>query len=346
MLYATTRSNSYVETAYRAAHLNRCSDGGLFVPFRLPQVEPAQIKAMKDRSFGQNIADILNMFFGCELTGWDVDFAIGRSPVRFTTIPHKVLIAEIWHCRENRFAYVVDSLSKLICGKDLVDVPTNWVCIAVRIAAIFASYGQLLASGQIECHIPLDIAVATGDFAGPMAAWYARKMGLPLGNIICGCNANGTVWDLLHRGEMSTGALRTVTNTPEADIVLPENLERFIEVNLGKDAVHTYLDKCRTGQVYTVSEQAVEQLRMAMFASVISNSRVSSIIHSVYRTNGYVFSPYAALAYGSLLDFRAKTGESRPAMLLSEKSPLCDCDLVAASMNVAVDEVMKMVSLG
>ena len=346
MLYATTRSNSHVETTYRAIHLDRCSDGGFFVPFRLPRLEQEQILAMKEQSFGQNMADVLNLFFSCNLTGWDVDFAIGRSPVQFHTIPHRIFIAETWHCRDNRFQHVVDTISQRLTGAETVAAPTNWVRIAVRIAAIFASYGLLLASGQVDTQTPLDIAVTTGDFSGPMAAWYAREMGLPLGNIICGCNANGAVWDLLHRGVMSTSALCAKTNTPEADVVIPENLERLIDGVLGKDHVHFYLDKCRTGLQYSLSEEDLEKLRRGMFASVISDSRVGSIIHSVYRTNGYVFSPYAALAYGSLQDYRAKTSQSRPAMLISEKSPVCDCELVAKSMNVSMDEVLRIVSIG
>lgn len=346
MLYATTRSNSHVETTYRAIHLDRCNDGGFFVPFRLPQLDPEEISAMKDRSFGQNMADILNLFFSCNLTGWDVDFEIGRSPVQFHTIPHRILIAETWHCRDNRFDHVVKTLFRRICGEEALSVPTNWVIIAVRIAAIFASYGTLLATGQVDTHTQLDIAVTTGDFSAPMAAWYAREMGLPLGTIVCGCNGNGTVWDLLHRGEMSTGTICVKSNTPEADVAIPDNLERLIDGTLGKDYVHSYLDKCRTGQLYSLTEADLERLRRGMFASVISDSRVNNIIHSVFRTNGYVFGPYAALAYGSLMDYRAKTSQSRPALLLSEKSPVCDCELVAKSMNVSVDEALRIISIG
>ena len=346
MLYATTRSNSHVETTYRAIHLNRCSDGGLFVPFRLPRLEQEQILAMKEQSFGQNMADILNLFFSCNLSGWDVDFAIGRSPVQFHTIPHKILVAETWHCRDNRFRHVVDTLSQRLAGAETVAEPTNWVGIAVRIAAIFASYGLLLAANQVDAQTPLDIAMTTGDFSGPMAAWYAREMGLPIGNIVCGCNANGAVWDLLHRGEMSTGTVCVKTNTPEADVAIPDNLERLVDATLGKEYVHSYLDKCRTGLQYSLSEENLGKLRRGMFASVISDSRVNTILHSVYRTSGYVFSPYGALAYGSLLDYRAKTSQSRPALLLSEKSPVCDCEMVAKSMNVSVDEVLRKVSIG
>ena len=346
MLYATTRSNSHVETTYRAIHLERCSDGGLFVPFHLPQVEMEQIKQMREHSFGENMAMILNLFFSRNLAGLDVDFAVGRSPVKFTAIPHRITIAEAWHCSENRFDHIVNALCRLLCGEEPVKVPTNWVQIAVRIATLFASYGQMLAANQVDLYSPLDISVISGDLSFPMAAWYARKMGLPIGNIICGCNANGGVWDLVHRGMVATNMTAVSTNTPLADVAIPENLERLVAATLGKEGVRIYLDKCRTGQMYNLLEEDAEKLRDGMFVSVISDSRVQTIIHSVYRTGGYILNPYAAVAYGSLLDYRAKTGESRQALLISQRSPVCDSELVAQSMNISVDEVLRRVSIG
>ena len=224
-------------------------------------------------------------------------------------------------------------------------MPTNWVVIAVRIAVLFATFGHLLATEQVEPHALLDVAVTTGDFSGPMAAWYAREMGLPIGNIVCGCNANGGIWDLLHRGEMATGGISTKTITPEADVVVPRNLERLVFEKLGLDETQRYLDCCHRGGVYALTEEQFEPLRKGLFAAVISDSRVGSIIHSVYRTSNYVFGPYGALAYGSLLDYRAKTGESRTALLLSDRSPICDSEQVANAMQVPVAELIKRINI-
>lgn len=343
MLYATTRSNSHVETTYRAIHRDRCSDGGLYVPFRMPQIEKQQIAAMKGRAFGENAADILNSFFSCNLNGWDVDFAIGRNLVQFQTVPHRILIAEAWHSSSGRFDQVVQTLFQRICGDEVPMEVTNWVKIGVRIAILFAIYGALLTDDLVDMHAPLDVAVPSGDFTVPMAAWYAREMGLPLGNIICGCNTNGAVWDLIHRGMLSTNQVCVRTNTPDMDVSIPVNLERLVDATLDKDQVHNYLDKCRTGQPFVVKDEQLEKLRNGMFASVISDSRVTSIIHNTYRTNGYVFGPYGALTYGSLLDYRAKTGESRQALLLTERSPVCDCEMVAQSMNTDESAVIDRV---
>ena len=344
MLYATTRSKSDVETAYKTVHLDCSGDGGLFTPFRMESLDKAQILAMKDRSFGQNMADILNLFFSCGLSGWDIEFAIGRSPLKIGTITHRILIAETWHNSQWKFGHVVQILSDRLRKEGEGEKPTNWVNVAVGIAALFATYGQLLATGQIEPDAVLDVAVTTGDFAGPMAAWYARRMGLPIGNIICGCNANGGVWDLLHHGQMATGGIATKTVTPEADVVVPRNLERRVYETLGMEENQRFHACCHMGSMYDLEVEQLETLRSGMFAAVISDSRVENIIHSVYRTSNYIFSPYTALAYGSLLDYRAKTGESRNVLLMAERSPTCDVERVAKFLRVDTSEVFRRMS--
>jgi len=344
VLYAATRSKNDVETAYKTIHQNCCSDGGLFVPFRTPTYTPTEISHLGTKSFGQNVADILNIFFSAGISGWDVEFAIGRTPVKMDYISHRIMIAECWHNSQWRFDYLVRAMSDRLRTENQGTEPTNWVQIAVRIAVLFATYGLLLGSGQTEVNTVLDVAVTSGDFAMPMAAWYARKMGLPIGNIVCGCNANGSIWDLLHKGEMATSDVATRTCTPDVDIAVPKNLERLIYGTLGNAAIMQYLDCCCTGSLYAPDQESFEKLREGMFASVISDERVQSSIYNVARTSGYVFGPYSALAYASLLDYRAKTSESRNALLITERSPSCDVELVAAFMRVDVAEVFRRIS--
>ena len=83
-----------------------------------------------------------------------------------------------------------------------------------------------------------------------------------------------------------------------------------------------------------------------MFAAVVSMDRVSSIIPSVYRTNRYVLDPYGALAYGALADYRARTGSVGPALILSEKGPVCEAVSVARCMNISKEELMHILAEG
>lgn len=345
MLYVTTRSKHDAYTTARTMNLERGSDGGLFIPFHLPQFSTDEILALGNRSFGQNVAEVLNLFFSTKLSGWDVDMAVGRNPIKLRSMNYRIIVSELWNNMDRHFDHLVNALAaKLHPDGELIGAPSNWMQCAVRIAVLFGIYGELLRTEQIRPGGVVDVAAASCGFTAPMAAWYARKMGLPVGTIICGCNENSAPWDLLHRGELDTDAQVIRTNTPEGDLTLPPDLERLICEACGQEEALHYFWNCTEGGVYIPSEPAYEQLRKGMFAAVVSRVRVETIIPSVYRTNQYILDPYAALAYGALSDFRSRTGGSGYALLLCEKSPLCNGEAVARYMRISMDELRKRLS--
>jgi threonine synthase len=177
-----------------------------------------------------------------------------------------------------------------------------------------------------------------------MAVWYGRQMGLPIGTIICGCNENGAVWDLLHRGELDTDTLAVDTSTPECDFALPPDLERLIYGTCGQEEAMRFWWNCTEGGTYIPDEEKFELIRKGMFAAVVSGVRVDTIIPSVYRTNQYILDPYTSLAYGALSDYRARTGISSQTLLLSEKSPICSAEMVAGKLRISVSELKRRLS--
>ena len=337
MLYVTTRNNRDAFTANRVLQEDRCPDGGFYLPFRPPKFTHEEIDALADKSFNQNVADILNLFFNIKLTGWDIDFCAGRHSVRLETLRHRIIIAESWHNPDWDFERTVKSLTFQIC-KD-TRMPTDWIKIAVRIAVLFGIFGELKKSGVDSA----DVSVLTGDFTQPISAWYARQWGLPVGNIICSCNENNTLWDLLCHGQMRTDAVSVPTIIPEADVTLPAGLERLIYECGGGPETLCYLDSCRKGRIYCPNDAVLTRMRKGMYVSVVSSHRTETTIPSVYRTHSYVMSGCTALAYSGLLDYRAKTGETGYAVVLAEKSPVCDAELVAKALGIPVETLRQAI---
>lgn len=342
MLYVTTRNKHDPQTARRTMNQDRGSDGGLYVPFQMPRFDLDAVMALGQKSFGQNVADILNLFFSTKLTGWDVEVCIGRYPVQLKSMNFRLIVAEAWRNVDWKFSRVVRSLAHLIHpDRDVIGPATNWVEIAVRIAVLFGIYGELLRDGTVRPDRPLDVAVSCGTFANPMAAWYARQMGLPIGTVICGCNENGAVWDLLHRGEMDTDALAVKTTTPDCDHALPPDLERLICGVFDQEEANRYWWTCTEGSTYFLNDEQQRRLGQGMFAAVVSQARVETIIPSVYRTNQYILDPYAALAYGALSDYRARKGMGNTALIFCEKNPVCSAETVAGAMHITAAELKK-----
>ena len=336
MLYLTTRSSRDAYTAQRALRESRGPDGGMYLPFRGPSFAPEDWKELAAMPFGQRVAEILNRLFQMRLTCWDVDVCIGRNPVNIEPLGHRTLVAELWHNPGLSYDYLARELAEQLLGQP--DYRSGWLSIALRIAILFGIYGQL--PGDLS--EPVDISVISGDFAAPISAYYARAWGLPIGNIVCCCNENSGLWELLRHGQLRTDTASVRTILPEADVAVPENLERLVYEAGGTDEVERYLEVCRRGGTYAPSEMVLAKMNRGLSVSVVSSSRISQTISSVYRTHRYVLSPGSALSYAGLMDYRAKAGQARNALILAEKSPALDAERTAAALNISRQELNEL----
>ena len=248
MLYVTTRNEHNAYTAHRAIHTPKGTDGGEFVPFRMPEFTPEEIAALQETSFGQCVADMLNRFFSCGITGWDVEVVAGRHAAKLKTLPHRVTVAELWHNVDGSYDHLEAVLARRIIGDG--DAPNGWVRIVIRLSVLTGLYGMMLREGYITNNQVFDVAVPTGDFTMVMAVWYLRRMGLPVANIICCCNDNSAVWDLLRHGEMKTVSMLKHTVTPLVDASIPDQLERLVSATLGTKEACRYHEVLNDGKVY------------------------------------------------------------------------------------------------
>ncbi len=340
MLYATTRNHADPCTVHRVLTRKRGDDGGLFIPFRLPHFTQEEILALSSQGFNSNVSQILNLFLGSRLSGYDIDLAIGRRCVRLKQLSQKILVGECWHNTDWSFSRMVRDLTMLVLP-DREETPelSGWAEIAVRIAVLFGFFAELIRQGIASFEKPVDVALVSGNFEGPMAAWYGKAMGLPIGSIICCCNENAALWDFICHGQLRTDSVSLRTLIPEADVAVPEGLERLIDLYGGPMEVEHYVQTLRRGGNYFIEEGLLHRLRQGLYVTVSSEKRILSTIPSAYGTHGYLLSPAAALAYAGLQDYRARTGSFRPALVITEKSPLLDKETVARSLGINMTEL-------
>ena len=342
MLYVTTRSTEETYTAGKTLAESRAPDGGFFVPMKGPQFDRRQIKGLGEKSFSRNVADILNLLFQTQLDSWTVEFGIGRHPVRMLNVSGRAILAETWHNPSWHFERLARSVEKTIRQSDQISqIPGDWLMIASRIAVLFGIFGELISRGEVSPDMPLDVAIPAGDFSGPMAVWYARNWGLPIGNILCCCNENPGCWNFIHKGEIRCDAPVLTTTTPACDMAVPAGLDRLISATLGYRENDRFLYSCTEGGLYYLEEHQHEKLRKGLYASVVGQQRLEWAVLNLYKTDGYISDPYTALAYSGLMDYRARTGETRKALILSEESPLYSVPYLAKCMGLPAEELKK-----
>lgn len=337
MLYVTTRNDAITYTAHLAINQNISTDGGKYIPFRLPAYENYEICALKQKSFNQIVAEILNMFFSARLTALDLDLCIGRNAPNLCAMNHRLIVAELWHNPKACFDHLVESLYNKLRDRESVDsIPTDWLKIAVYISAIFGIYGDLLRQELVDEGQLFDISVLADDFTVPMAAWYARKMGLPIGTIISTCDESENTWDFIHRG---------ILNCAAASKSLLSGLEKLIQVTLGHEEVGRFVAACEAKRIYSLDEEQLSALNAGLFCAVAGGNRASSTINSVFRTNGYILDPLTALCCGGLQDYRAKVGTSRITLLMAQRTPLDFTDMISGATGIDANNLIEYVKL-
>lgn len=166
-----------------------------------------------------------------------------------------------------------------------------------QVAYYIWAYAQLLASDSIVKNEEIDFAVPTGNFGNILAAYYAKKIGLPIHKLICASNENKVLTDFFQTGFYDRNRPFFVTSSPSMDILVSSNLERLIfELTDADDqqtkALLTELSK--TGH-YQISEKMRQKLT-DFLAGWASEEEISEEIHQTFVDEQYVLDPHTAVA--------------------------------------------------
>lgn len=304
MLYLTTRSRTDSYTSNRALRESAAPEGGAFLPFRFPVLSQEEIAELSNLSFSEAAAQMLNRFFPVKLTAWDVEFSAGRNLISLFRFGRKICCVRAWNSVHKAMEQLTGRLYALLCSEIYVgQTPSGWAKIAIWISLLVGFTAELMKNDIAS----FDVALNDQDFDMVVAAWYCRSMGLPIGNILCGCGANSALWELFHKGEANAKQLR---NYP--------GVEMLIYSALGLEENLRYL---QTSGIYKLDRFQLPKVNAGMFASVVGYNRMTSLIQSVLRTDRILIDPAMAVSYGALQDYRSKTGESNMTLILSTQDP-------------------------
>lgn len=183
-------------------------------------------------------------------------------------------------------------------------------------------YAQLVRMGEIEAGDVINVTVPTGNFGNILAAYYAKKIGLPIGKLICASNDNNVLTDFFATGCYDKNRPFRVTTSPSMDILVSSNLERLIFHLFGNDAAKTaalMADLQQTGR-YAI-EGADEEILSFFAAGFATEEETAAEIKRVYEKTGYMEDPHTAVASAVYHAYRERTGDQTPTLIASTASP-------------------------
>ena len=330
MLYITTRSDHDTYTAQRALKESAAPDGGLYLPMRWGRLSPSEIRTLLEAGNPEICAAILNYSFSLRLTARDAEFVLGKRMAVLKQMSHRITVAECWRNPEGEFTRTERIMAKLAAVDKRQTPVGQWLKVVSRICLLFCLFAEMDRQGGLPEGTTVDTVVGGGDFTGPVAAWYAREMGLPVGNILyCGKDAEA-LWDLLQ-----TGQLRLDRTNPAAP-----GMEQLIRICLGAREARSFASAVDQERVYQLGK-GISKPFEGLQASVIRDQRIPGIISNVYATNGYVLGPESAVLYAGLMDYRARAGSGGAALIVSQTSPVHGADTVAQALDLTKDQLQE-----
>ena len=153
-----------------------------------------------------------------------------------------------------------------------------------QIAYYVSTYVSLVDNGAIAEDEPFDVVVPTGNFGNILAGYFAKKMGVPIGKLICASNKNNVLADFFATGVYNMNREFYTTDSPSMDILLSSNFERFLFYAAGEDAekVATWeTDLLETGRM-SVSPQELAALTEEFEGGWIDDDETEAVINHVY----------------------------------------------------------------
>jgi threonine synthase len=176
-------------------------------------------------------------------------------------------------------------------GRQLVAVNSiNWARIMAQIVYYF--YASLALGGPAR---PVSFSVPTGNFGDIFAGYLAKRMGLPIDQLVIATNSN----DILHRAisanDLSKQQLEH-TLSPSMDIMVSSNFERMLFDLYDRDGakIAQMMEDFKTGAMH-LDPKALERARELFASHRVDDERMLEVIRDVFENTEYLLDPHTAI---------------------------------------------------
>ena len=213
-------------------------------------------------------------------------------------------------CQDRELPFMLSSANSINIGR-----------LAPQIMYYFRAYRDLLDAGTISMGDEVNYSVPTGNFGDILAGYFAKKLGLPVGKLICASNANNVLTDFIRTGTYDRRRPLYKTTSPSMDILVSSNLERLLYLMSGDtQLVAQLMSQLNTQGSYTVPADLLAAIKDEFWAAYCDDARADTIMHKVYHEKGYLCDPHTAAGWAAAEDYIAQTGDKRAMVVLSTAS--------------------------
>ena len=193
----------------------------------------------------------------------------------------------------------------------------NWGRLVPQIVYYFAGYFNLVKTNEITLGKTVDFCVPTGNFGDILAGYYAKRMGLPVGRLLCASNANNVLTDFGRTGVYDANRPFYKTASPSMDILVSSNFERLLYHESGdSEVVVQLMQALAAGHRYTVPQSVYDKILAGFGFACTPEEACFAEIGETFRNAHYLLDPHTAVATAA-----ARKASGGPCVVLSTASP-------------------------
>jgi len=199
----------------------------------------------------------------------------------------------------------------------------NWGRLAPQIVYYVSAYCDLLRGGKITAGEGVNFVVPTGNFGNILAAYYAKRMGLPVKKLICASNKNRILTDFFETGVYNRNRPFYATSSPSMDILISSNLERLLYLAARRDAEQCagWMRQLGADGRYAVPHEILRSLQTEFAAGSCDEEQCAAAILNAWKKHGYLSDPHTAVALHVLEQYRARTEDATRSVVVATASP-------------------------
>ncbi|MEM9133374.1 MAG: threonine synthase [Actinomycetota bacterium] len=207
----------------------------------------------------------------------------------------------------------------------------NWARVMAQIVYyVTAAAAANAAIGRADAPGPVSFTVPTGNFGNILAGWYAKRMGLPVDQLVVASNRNDVLTRFFETGELRAHEV-VPTLSPSMDIQVSSNFERLLWEASGRDgrAVAELLATFRRTGHAPVDEGWASAIGEEFEAGRCDDAETSAVIAAVHDRTGLLIDPHTAV--GLKVARERRRDPSVPMITLATAAPAKFADAVEAA---------------
>ena len=191
----------------------------------------------------------------------------------------------------------------------------NWGRLVPQIVYYISAYCDMYKNRDISLGDSIDVCVPTGNFGNIFACYIAKKMGLPIGKLVCASNKNNILTDFISEGVYDRNREFFATMSPSMDILISSNLERLLYLLFGSERCSALMSELNSGGRYKLRTEELSKLKEDFVGYYTDEECCQRTVKAIYEKENRLIDTHTSVAMSAAERYMSEV-EAKSAMLV------------------------------